>query len=573
MIEKLLKNMGILSSSIKQHLQRCRKKYEILKKGEQLIRGRCLRIPCSGAVVEVCLGGVVGKTLQLQPDLLPEASPSDDWPSYWVVNTKNIATGVGGFLRLEPKQNLILGRHAQEQSDLFDYSTQVDNRHLDVLHQGEYLQLTDLGSEGGTCVRLLPNPEHCLSSWRRSQLQRVAELFSPHASAKKGEEGEKNVHKSVHSSMMQPLSESEAMACLRQAHRTLLKFFSSSPLCLSSNPSSEEHSSEEHSSEEYSSEESSSEEYSSEERSSEERSSEEKKKKKKKKKKEKGKKEKKVLSEPISKAPALVHLSADTIPVLVGDLHGKVDNLLTILTTGCLLTALENATVTLVFLGDAVHPDEIGQLAEMDSSMLIMDLILTLMSHYPGQVVYLRGNHDGFSEEIYKGNVCQGQVWSRALIQTRGKAYRNAMKAFYRDLPYVAVHPRLLAAHAAPPVVKVTKETLLNLRHIPELVHQLTWNRMHQTTRPGGYREKDIKNFRHIFNLPKNTAVVVGHTIMDRKNTAWLHAGGMEQHHILYSGLKERVGWMICFPGGLVHMECPVAHPSSVMLPSHEHTL
>ena len=507
--EKFTKKKGVIAS-VKQLLQQCRKKHDILTEGELQFRGGCVRIPCSGTVVEVCLGGAVGKTLHLQPDILPETekSGSNPWPSYWVVDMERISQGLGGFMRLEPKQDIVLGRYSPEQSGMFDYSTQVGHRHLSIVHLGEFLQLTDLGSEGGSCVRILTTTEQCLATVRQSQLQKLSELFFQFTSADTPPHAPDEAP--FHRRITQPLPSDEAMERLLQAHHVIRTAFLSSVPCSFADLSPTEG---------------------------------------------------ETVDESILDPPTLVHLSADTIPIVVGDLHAKVDNLLTLLTTGNVITSLEEGIATLVFLGDAVHPDEDKQLTEMEGSMLMMDLILTLMVRFPGRVVYLRGNHDGFSEDIYKGNICQGQCWSRALIQTRGKDYRAAMKAFYRDLPYVVVHPRLLATHAAPPVAKVTREMLTAMRdNHPQLIHQLTWNRMHQSTRPGGYREKDIQNFRQLFDLPKDTSFVVGHTPMDHKNTAWFNAGGMANHHVLYSGLLERVGWMISFPNVLVHLECPVCH-------------
>ena len=538
-MDKSTRKSGIIGS-VKRILERCRKKYTTLKEGEIQINGGCVRVPCSGTVLEICLGGVTGKTLQLQPDLLPEEeekeSGDQDWPTYWVVDMERIPAGAGGFLRLKPKQNLILGRHAREQGEMFDYSTQVANRHLSILHHGEYLQLTDLGSEDGSCVRLLSEPKLCLSSWRRDQLKKIENLFFHDSLAKK--EKEKDKEKRSDHGITQPLPGPAAMKRLLRAHKVLRTAFAPTPACTTAMPSSllEE--------EGYDGED-----------GKEKRGGEEEKR-------EKGAAKDKE-STPLP--PALVHLTADTIPVLVGDLHAKVSNLLTLLATGGVLAALESGTVTLVILGDAVHPDEAGNLTDMGGSMLIMDLILTLMIRFPGRVVYLRGNHDGFSADIYKGKVCQGQVWSQALSQTRGKAYRNAMRAFYRDLPYVVVHPRLLAAHAAPPVVKITRKMLTDLRDNNQLVHQLTWNRMYEPTRPGGYREKDVKNFRQAFDLPKETAFIVGHTPMDHENTAWLHAGGMEHHHVLYSGSTKKTGWIVCLPGGVIHLECPVMHQPGIV--------
>lgn len=512
--------MGLLKN-VKQLLQRCRKKYTLMKTGEQLIQGDCVRIPCSSAVIEICLGGTSGHTLQLQPDLSTETCHTPSWPTYWVVDMDRVSTGMGGFLRLQPNQELTLGRYAPEQNALFEYSTHVAHRHLSLIHQGEQLQLTDLGSEHGTCVRLIPDPERCILLWRRDQWQHLQELLTfPSALRQK-----RRKHPPTFSPPLQPLPEEEAMARLQRAHELLLTAFTSSQICTAPP----------------------------------ERAPEKKKKQKHRGKAASKKRDKERDDDSVSSAPTLIHVPAHSIPLIVGDLHAKVDNLLTILTTGCLLTALAQDTITLIILGDAVHPNEPDQLEEMESSMLIMDIIVTLMIRFPGRIIYLRGNHDGFSEEIYKGRVCQGQVWNRALIRTRGRNYRNAMKAFYRDLPYVAIHPRLVATHAAPPVTKPTRETLENLHIHPDLIHQLTWNRMIHPNRPGGYREQDVSQFRHLFDLPDNAAVVVGHTPMDGHNTAWLHAGDIPHHHVVHSCLLERVGWLISFPNSVVHMECPVA--------------
>ena len=513
---KFFKKRGVIAN-IKQLLHRCRKNHDILTEGEIQFRDGCVRVPCSGLIVEVCLGGSVGKTLHLQPEFLPEKEKNNagSWPSYWVVDMERVIQGLGGFMCLEPKQDIILGRYSPEQSGMFDYSTQVGHQHLSIVHYGEFLQFTDLGSEGGSCVRILTATEQCLVTVRQTQLQRLSALFFQSTSADTPRHAPDEV--TGHRSITQPLSSDEAMERLLQAHYVMrTAFLSSAAPCSFSDvlPAEGEGG-----------------------------------------------------DRPIFETPTVVHLSADTIPIVVGDLHAKVDNLLTLLTTGCLLTALEEGVASLVFLGDAVHHDEDGQLTEMQGSMLMMDLIFTLMIRFPGRVVYLRGNHDGFTGDIYKSNVCQGQCWSRALIQTRGKAYRAAMRAFYRDLPYVVVHPRLLATHAAPPVAKVTREMITSMRdNHPQLMHQLIWNRMHRSTRPGGYREKDIQNFRQLFDLPKNTSFVVGHTPMDHKNTAWLNAGGMANHHVLYSGLFERVGWMILFPNVLVHLECSVCHQPDMVL-------
>ena len=65
------------------------------------------------------------------------------------------------------------------------------------------------------------------------------------------------------------------------------------------------------------------------------------------------------------------------------DLHGLVDNLLKILSENSFLEALDRGEAALILLGDAVHPEAAGQLEDMDSSILIMDLILKLKLTFP----------------------------------------------------------------------------------------------------------------------------------------------------------------------------------------------
>jgi hypothetical protein len=61
-----------------------------------------------------------------------------------------------------------------------------------------------------------------------------------------------------------------------------------------------------------------------------------------------------------------------------------------------------------------------GQLREMQSSMLLMDLIFRLKLRFPRQVFYVRGNHDSFSEDIAKDGIPQGLLWAKELGDQRG---------------------------------------------------------------------------------------------------------------------------------------------------------
>jgi hypothetical protein len=230
-------------------------------------------------------------------------------------------------------------------------------------------------------------------------------------------------------------------------------------------------------------------------------------------------------------------------PILIGDLHDKVDNLLQILSQNAFLKALKKGTACLIFLGDAVHSEEPGKLERMENSILIMDLIFKLILRFPERVYYLLGNHDSFSDHIGKQGVPQGMLWEKALIKARGKAYRNEMKRFYDQQAIIAYSASFLSCHAAPPISEVSQRDLVNIRQHPKLLNELINNRIRRPNRPGGYFKKDIKRFRKLFNLADDTPVVVGHTPMSPDETFW-KVNEIDDHYVLYAGDSHWVAVM-----------------------------
>lgn len=238
----------------------------------------------------------------------------------------------------------------------------------------------------------------------------------------------------------------------------------------------------------------------------------------------------------------VVSLPPKMIPIILGDLHAQVDNLLTILSHNEFLEMMGDGRAALVFLGDAVHCEMDGQLDEMESSLLIMDLILRLKLWFPQQVFYVRGNHDSFAEEIGKEGVPQGQLWAKALRDIRGDAYKKAMDRFYELLPYIALSKGYAACHAAPPKSKVSMDMLVNIHQFPALVQQLTCNRIYRPNRPAGYTKGDIKRFRNALSLEPNAEIFVGHTPLTRHDTLWRNVGGIDHHDVVFSGNIPWIG-------------------------------
>ncbi len=261
----------------------------------------------------------------------------------------------------------------------------------------------------------------------------------------------------------------------------------------------------------------------------------------------------------------VIALPDDSTVVLLGDLHAKPDNLLVVLSQNNFLEALDAGRATLVILGDAVHPDGDSELAEMETSMLIMDLIFKLKVRFPRQVFYLRGNHDSYAEEIAKQGIPQGVLWEKALKKKRGKAYKEEMSRFYELLPFVAYSTHFAACHAAPPVSSASLDKIINIRMHPKLRKELNNNRLKQANRPSGYGRSDVKRFRKSLDLAKKTPVIVGHTPLSVDETLWENVGEIENHYIVYSSDSQWVGLMAQVDDRMVPFLYPVEPMISII--------
>ncbi|MBF0455387.1 MAG: metallophosphoesterase [Magnetococcales bacterium] len=245
----------------------------------------------------------------------------------------------------------------------------------------------------------------------------------------------------------------------------------------------------------------------------------------------------------------LLNLPVGLAPLVVGDLHSQVDNLLKILTENHFLEGLEQGTLCLILLGDAVHSEVDGQMGEMESSLLMMDFIFRLKIRFPSQVFYVRGNHDSFSEEVGKAGVPQGILWEREIRKRRGEAYKEAMDLFYESLPYCVRSDNFIACHAGPPKAKATEELLINMYKYPGLVRELTWNRLRRPNYPAGYTRLDVVRFRKGLEVAPNTPFIVAHNPISRDVSVWMDVGKIVNHHIIFSGMTDQVSVFFLIKG------------------------
>lgn len=254
----------------------------------------------------------------------------------------------------------------------------------------------------------------------------------------------------------------------------------------------------------------------------------------------------------LGNAGSLVELPVNLTPIVVGDLHGQVNNLLRILLENAFLETLEGGEAALIFLGDAIHREEPDKLEEMESSMLIMDLIFRLKLQFPRQVFFLVGNHDSFSADVMKGGVAQSLLWEKYVIDTRGREYAQQLALFYRHSPLFVLSKNFLACHAGPPRSVTSVKTLIEARQFPELVHQLTWGRIKSKGWPVGYKKGDVKRLRKSLEIEDDRPFIVAHYPQERTGSVWLNVGEIPNHHIIYSARGNEVGLFTRVKGEMV---------------------
>lgn len=231
----------------------------------------------------------------------------------------------------------------------------------------------------------------------------------------------------------------------------------------------------------------------------------------------------------------LLELPAYPSTLIIGDLHGQVDNLLKILTENCVLSYLRQGTACIVILGDAIHSEISGKMESMAESVLIMDIILQLKLTYPEQVHYIRGNHDSFAPAISKNGISQGILHQKHLLEIRGPEYVSALQTFWDNIPYIINSSEFIACHAGPPRYDCTRDDLINISSNEKLIHEIITNRVERASYMKGYNKSDVKRLRVSLNAEKGTPLIVGHTPLDPFASVWSNAGAIKGHHIIYS--------------------------------------
>ncbi len=240
-------------------------------------------------------------------------------------------------------------------------------------------------------------------------------------------------------------------------------------------------------------------------------------------------------------AGGVIRFPDDRSVLVMGDVHARVDNVLRVISESDVLGALERDEVCLVFLGDLLHSEARGELEDMTSSVLALDLFIALKLRFPKNVFYIHGNHESFSADVSKGGVPQGLLFRKHLKKRRGKAFITEVEILFDNLAYVVQGKGFAACHGAPVRSTVDRRTLVNIRRYPGLQHEIVWNRLRQSSRPAGYGKGSVKRFRRTLSLPKHAPLIVAHTPLSKDDTIWMDVGDIRGHHIVYSAHTDRL--------------------------------
>lgn len=158
--------------------------------------------------------------------------------------------------------------------------------------------------------------------------------------------------------------------------------------------------------------------------------------------------------------------------IVVGDLHGRYDNLELILADKDNWAAIKEGRAHLLFLGDVIHPSTSkGDLEALNyDSFRVLLLVLSLRAENPGTVHYILGNHENAhvgGPATAKGTADVGTGFEGFIVKRFGEVILHSYEDFLRDC-VVAVKVRMrnihtLAVHASlSPLVK-SEQGLVNL--------------------------------------------------------------------------------------------------------------
>ncbi|MBN2653279.1 MAG: serine/threonine protein phosphatase [Spirochaetales bacterium] len=243
--------------------------------------------------------------------------------------------------------------------------------------------------------------------------------------------------------------------------------------------------------------------------------------------------------------------------VIVGDLHGSIENLKAIAEHPDIEDGLKNNQYLLVIIGDGIHNDQTGEMLEMASSLEVLEYVFELFFKYKENFFYIRGNHDTFEERLAKSGIKQGLEFKNYLLANRGEEYYEATDYFFDMLPMYIIGKNYAITHAGPIRNGATLQEIIDIDDNEDYYRQLMWNRLHEfrgTPSLKEYDESDIRKMNRKMGLPEDAYFIVGHNPMwhtGNKTGVWVDIIGIKNHIIVYTNKATLAPYLILDKSGV----------------------
>lgn len=281
----------------------------------------------------------------------------------------------------------------------------------------------------------------------------------------------------------------------------------------------------------------------------------------------------------------LTKLPPDKEIILVGDLHGRLDNLKKILSHRevifingkraigpSILERIENETTVLVILGDIIHqvpykkhtddttPEltkkedaEIKKrLADPDSSFDIMKRIMELKIGNPDYVYPLLGDHDNCFIPCEKFGVNQTEIYLDAMRERYGDEYVKLNEEFVKLSPIILLTNGLVAAHAGPTEV-LSLEEIRNIKKDDPRLYSFFLERFEDDLHPDtSYTRDDVIDFLVMLGQPEAKFIVGHFPRMIPPGSFYKEL--MRNHYVIYAA-RDATGYAVFKEGNIKVVE------------------
>jgi predicted phosphodiesterase len=186
------------------------------------------------------------------------------------------------------------------------------------------------------------------------------------------------------------------------------------------------------------------------------------------------------------RSQGVVHLDERKPTLVISDIHGRMDYLLSVLMTKnpeyggkTHLSLLKSGELQVVLLGDALHTEHPNAWTEISNhlfqgpnlvsepleqevavSLNTMSYIMHLKGRYAQNFHYIKGNHDNIRNsdangdrgfrKFLRGAIGDGQVFEHFVRTQFGKRFLEKWAAFEAALPIMAKGKNVLLSHSGP---------------------------------------------------------------------------------------------------------------------------